>query len=550
MKQQKTIGGVALRYGSYSLVVTAIVLAVLILVNLAVGLLPASYTTFSVSGQDIYAISDLSRTLMKSVDDKVTLYIVATDSVMDDVVKEYTDRYSDLSSKLSVKTVDPVIYPNFVSGYVDDTFDATATNILVVNEENDRARLILSTDIYYQQYTQEELYYYYSYYGTMPDNPTYFRLENELLSAIDYVTMDQLPTVYYTSGHGEIEIDDTITSLLDEDNIVLNELKLSSVSEIPADTSVILIYAPSMDFTESEITLLRDYADKGGHVILVSYDTPQTVEDDDEEESEGTDSGTADAETDAPEAQTDAETEPVTDTDAATDTASPDTEAPETETPDAVADSDFPNLYGFAAEYGLFHQDALVLEGDSAHYYSYYGPTYIYATLTNNPYASAISGNTYVLMAFAHGLTLDDSISGVTVSKLMTTTTKGYGKVRIDKNTTVEKQEGDLEGQFTLAAKSDKVGSKGTSSLVWFASPLMLDGSTVGQFSNVSYLMAVLTDLCGKEASVTVNSPTLQVEALSVSESAANTWSVILIGVIPAALLLGGFLLWRRRITR
>ena len=521
MKQQKSIGGIALRYGSYSLIVTAVVLAVLILVNLAAGLLPASYTSLSVSGQDIYAISDTSRTYMKALDDKVTVYVVASDSAVDNIVYEYVDRYSDLSAKLSVKTVDPVLFPNFVSGYVEEAFDSATTNLLVVNEENGRARLILNNEIYYQQYSKEELNYYYMMYGQMPDNPTYFNIENELLSAIDYVSMERLPTVYYTAGHGEFALDDSVKKLFDKDNIVLNELKLSTVTEVPIDASLVLIYAPTMDFTEAELDLLRTYADKGGHILLISYDVPQTTQESDDT---------------------------TADTDEAPETGA-DTEAPD-DGEATVTPEKFANLYRFAAEYGLMHQKALVLEGDSAHYSSYYGPTYIHATLTSHPYAAAVPSNTYVLMGYAHGITVQDSLSGVTVTKLMTTTTKAYGKTLIDKNTTVEKQEGDIEGQFILAAKSDKIGSKGTSSFVWFASPLMLDAGTIGSYSNVSYLMAVVTDLCDKEASITVNSPSLQVAALSISDSAANTWSVILIGIIPAAMLLCGFFLWRRRSTR
>jgi hypothetical protein len=120
----------------------------------------------------------------------------------------------------------------------------------------------------------------------------------------------------------------------------------------------------------------------------------------------------------------------------------------------------------------------------------------------------------------------------------------------IKEDTTVEKAEGDLEGKFTIGAMSTKKYDKGTSAFFWFASPMILDAGTAGSFSNLNYFFAVLTDICDKEASVSIAAKALQVQALSVSEGSASLWGIILIGVVPVATLIAGFAVWQRRVKR
>ena len=491
MEQMKSKNLSAIRYGGYSVVVAAIALVVVILLNWGMSLLPASMTKLSTDGQNIYDISAISHTVMKRVKDEVTLYIVGYEDSLDLIITEYTKRYADLSRKVSVKTVDPTLQPGFVSTYTDEALDASATNIIVVNHANKRSRVIHYSDIYYQKYSEYELYYYYMSYGYYPDNPTYFNIENELASAIDYVTMENLPVLYYTSGHGEMTLDETMTGLIRADNIELKELKLSTVEKIPAEASAVLINSPNKDLNEGEIAILKEYAEKGGHILLSSYYNTE------------------------------------------------------------LENRKLANLYGFAEEYGLAYQDVMVFEGSADHYYTYYGPYYILPTLVSNNYASAVPANTNLVMALCNGIQIAETLpDGVTASALMTTTLQGYAKNEVKADTTTEKAEGDVEGKYTIAAMSTKKYDKGDSKLFWFASPMIMNGSTTGSFSNMNYFLSVLADVCEKEESVSIAAKALQVEALSVSEGSANLWGILLIGVVPVTTLVIGFTTWRRRVKR
>ncbi len=484
MKQPKTSNLSAIRYGGYSVIVTAVAIAVVILLNLAINLLPASFTKLSTDGQGLYDISDVSHTIMEKVEDKITIYLVCYEDYLDLRVKEYTDRYTDLSRHVTLKTVDPTLQPNFVATYTDEALDASTTSIIVVNETNNRSRVISYSEIYYQQYTEAELQMYQYYYGYAPDNPTYFNLENELTSAIHYVTMETLPTIYYTTGHEELKPDEGLTYYAEYENVQLKELALSSADRIPADANALLIYSPKKDFTEAEIQLLNDYAEKGGTILFTSsYDSKQE-------------------------------------------------------------DRILENLHAFAVGYGMSYYDALICEGSASHHPTNY-PHYIYPQLCTE-YASLItSGN--VMLAQCHGITVN-APEGVTVTELLTTSVKGYAKATMEADSSYEKADGDAEGKYVLGAMAEKKHGNLSSRLYWFSSDLVLDiVNTVQYYANPYIALNLMTEVCEIEEQISIAAKALQIEALSVSEGSSNLWGIILIGIVPVMTLGIGFAVWYRR---
>ena len=424
---------------------------------------------------------------MEKVKDKVTLYVVCYEDYIDPIIKQYVERYAELNHKVSVKTVDPAVRPGFIGEYTDETLDASATNLIVVNEANKRARVIHYSDIYYQQYSEYELYYFYMSYGYYPENPTYFNLEDELASAIHYVTMEHLPTIYYTTGHEEREPDEYWQYYTNATNIKLTPLALDQVDRVPADANALLIDSPKKDFTEAERELLEDYAEKGGTVILSSsYDSKRD-------------------------------------------------------------DRSLPNLHGFAASYGLTYHDALICEGDGAHHPKDH-PEKIYAQLCKK-YADLFSSGKVMLEA-SHAITVN-APEGVTVTELLTTTDKGYAKASLGEDGTYEKEEGDVKGKYVLGALAQKKEGAATSQLYWFASSTVLDMAGTAQlYANPYIALSLMAELCEAEDAVSIAAKALQVEALSVSADSANLWGIILIGVVPVATLLIGFVVWRRRVKQ
>lgn len=478
----------SLKLGGYSVIVTAVVIAIVIVVNLAVRLLPTRYTKYSTSTVGLYDISETSRGILSKVKDKISIYVVSDPSYTDEVTREYVAKYAGLNSNISWSTVDPAVKPGFLKEYTSESLSSQQTHLVLVNKNNGRSRVIPYTDIYYQKYTQQELLYYQMYYGSVPDNPTYFNIEQQLTSAVDYLTAEKLPTVYYITGHGETALDSTVTGLIGAENIDLAELPLLTKGSVPDDADAVIINAATKDFTEDEIRALEAYTAKGGNVLMTSFYNSELKE------------------------------------------------------------RNLTNLYGFAKSLGLEYKDVKVYEGGGKFVQS---PDNILPTLVDKKYSSAIGNNTYLLMVQCNAITLAKTApEGVTLTELLTTSVLGFAKTEVTKETKSEKEEGDEEGTFVLGAMAEKTVDGKTSKLVWLASPVLLDGRSLSYYSNISYFMAILTDLCEKESSVTINAKSLQIEALTVSEASANLWGIILIAVIPLAVLVTGFVIWNRRIKR
>ncbi len=245
----------ALRGGSYSLMVTGLVLAILIVVNIFVSSLPSSMTKYDISATKLYSITSNTKVVVNALDQDVTIYWIVQSGQEDAVIENLLSKYEALSDHIKVEKKNPDVYPTFAQQYTSET---VANNSLVV-ECGDRSRYIGYDDIY----LQEADVYSYTY-------NTSFDGEGAITSAIDYVISDELPQLYVLEGHGEAELPATFSEQIEKDNMEVNSLSLLTVDEIPEDSACIIIYSPASDISEEELDMLSDYVSDGGKLLVMS----------------------------------------------------------------------------------------------------------------------------------------------------------------------------------------------------------------------------------------------------------------------------------------
>lgn len=245
----------ALRGGSYSLMVTGLVLAILIVVNIFVSSLPSSMTKYDISATKLYSITSNTKVVVNALDQDVTIYWIVQSGQEDAVIENLLSKYEALSDHIKVEKKNPDVYPTFAQQYTSET---VANNSLVV-ECGDRSRYIGYDDIY----LQEADVYSYTY-------NTSFDGEGAITSAIDYVISDELPQLYVLEGHGEAELPATFSEQIEKDNMEVNSLSLLTVDEIPEDAACIIIYSPASDISEEELDMLSDYVSDGGKLLVMS----------------------------------------------------------------------------------------------------------------------------------------------------------------------------------------------------------------------------------------------------------------------------------------
>jgi len=242
--------------GGYSVGVTVIVLAIVIVANLIIGKLPDSAVQKDISTTNIYSVSDTTTNLLSGLTDDVKIVVLGDPQSIDARITTFLNKYASLSSHLSLETVDTVLHPTALTQY-----NADDDSVVVTCDATGKSTTISFDSIL--QY--DEMSYY--YYGTK--TYTSFDGEGQLTSAVNYVTSSEQNIVYLTSGHGESSLASGVTDLMTKANIKTEELNLLTVTSIPDDCNLLLMYGPTSDITSDEAKVLQTYLENGGKMMML-----------------------------------------------------------------------------------------------------------------------------------------------------------------------------------------------------------------------------------------------------------------------------------------
>lgn len=258
IKKKTVRNSIAAKAGSYSLAVTAIVLAILVAVNVLSSVLPDSLTKYDITSTNLYSITSSTKVVVNALEKDVTVYWVVQAGKEDEIIENLLDKYESLSSHISVIKKNPDAFPTFTSQYTDEN---VPNNSLIV-ECGDKNRYISYNDIYLTDVDYTTYSYVYSFDG-----------EGALTSAIDYVVSDELPKLYMLEGHGESELPAEFQTQIDKENIELEAFSLLNVDEVPEDADAILIYAPESDISAEEADMLISYLTDSGKLLVMAGPT-------------------------------------------------------------------------------------------------------------------------------------------------------------------------------------------------------------------------------------------------------------------------------------
>ena len=249
---------IAAKGGSYSLAVTAIVVAILIAVNVLASVLPTSATKYDITSTNLYSVTSSTKVVVNALEKDVTIYWVVQADKEDEVIENLLGKYESLSSHITVTKKNPDVFPTFTSQYTDET---VPNNSLIV-ECGDKSRYISYNDIYLTDVDYTTYSYVYSFDG-----------EGAITSAIDYVISDELPKVYTLEGHGEEALPSEFQTQIEKENMELESFSLLNTDEIPENADALLVYAPQSDISEDEAELLEAYLEGGGKLLVIAGPT-------------------------------------------------------------------------------------------------------------------------------------------------------------------------------------------------------------------------------------------------------------------------------------
>lgn len=452
------------RVGGYSFVLSLVVLAILVAVNVLAEKLPSSWTQFDISAAQLYSLTADTKAVVTNLDQDVTIYWISQAGQEDTVIEKLLDRYEELSDHITVLKRDPDVYPTFAQQYTDET----VTNNSLVVESGERNRYIGYDDIY--QYDTG------NYYSTGSVSQV-FDGEGQITSAINYVVRTDLPQVYLLSGHGEAELSQSFTDALTRANYeTVADFSLLNVDAVPEDCDALLINAPTSDISGEELAMLQSYVQGGGRLLVFSG--PQQ-------------------------------------------------------------DTDLPNLNALLADYGVTVTDGVVVD-PNRDYYAFTAPYVLMPEIQQSDITQPLLDGSYnIIVPIAQGLTVGDTTAGA-VTPLLQTSADSFSKAAGYAMSTYEKEDGDVDGPFTLAVSIEDSAAGGR--VLWVASDYLLDEqyNAFSAGANLDFVMNGLSWMIGETDAVSIRSKSLDYNYLTISASSATWLKICMIGIIPVCFLLLG----------
>lgn len=256
---KKIVGTVSKKHiknGSYSMIMTVVFAAAIVVINMIVGKIPSKYTQIDVSDSGLYSIGDETKKALKELDKDVTIYQIAQSGYEDENISSLLKRYEDESKHIKVKVKDPVVNPKFVSDYTDEQ---VSSNSLII-ESGERSKVVNYSDMYESSLD----------YNTYSYQTTEFDGEGQITSAIGYVTSENLPVLYTLEGHGEKSLSADLKDNIEKANIDVQELNLLTEESVPEDADCLMIISPTTDISSAEKDAVLKYLENGGKAMIFS----------------------------------------------------------------------------------------------------------------------------------------------------------------------------------------------------------------------------------------------------------------------------------------
>lgn len=255
-KRRYNVSGGGLKMGAYSVTGILLAIALTVAINLGLNYVPEQYSSFDLTENRLYALTDETKAFLSGLSEDVTIYVLAEEGAGDADLSKTLERMEDQSEHIKVKYVSPAKNPNFYQNYTDAQ---PASNSLIV-EGQKRSTVVDYGDIY----TYEMDYSTYSYQTTGYDG------EGQTVSALAYVTTVDMPVFYMIGGHGELELEEKFLNTITKENIAYETLMLHTVDEIPEDAQGVILNAPTGDYTKEDAEKIIAYLQKGGNALIVS----------------------------------------------------------------------------------------------------------------------------------------------------------------------------------------------------------------------------------------------------------------------------------------
>ena len=275
--------------GSLSIVFTLLFIAGIVLVNVIANLILDRFNIEAdLTAGSVFTLGAETENYIRSVNDDISFYVTAErDSLaeagtMYKQTVEFLDRMVSLNSRFSLRYVNLLTEPDFSNRFVEDL---TNYEVIVESGNTGRYRILPISDFMKytlsdgNQYSYSEASMYVNYYGYTVSDIVSFA-EEQLVSAIQSVSLEDPAVVTFLTGYGETD-SSSLEKLLTNNAYVTKKAEIERVEEVPAETDILVIFAPSKDYSLESVTKVDKWLSNGGKygktlIYVASPDADET----------------------------------------------------------------------------------------------------------------------------------------------------------------------------------------------------------------------------------------------------------------------------------
>lgn len=483
-----------MRHGSLAVILTAVGVAVVILLNVVVNLLVDRFPDLKVdfTANKAFALSSDTKEYMSRLKKDVKLHIAASEEEFTGISNYFVQAKNLLdkmvagsNGKFTYEFVDTTKNPQFAQKYPNINWNTN--EVAGVLECGDQYKALNVTDCF----TYDEEYYnstgMYQWTGTT--------IEQAVVKGALNVTTENKVIVDVMTGEGETAEGgyEGLTALLTDNAYQVNEVSLLT-GELDKDARVVLLFAPAKDLSDAAADALRSWLKNDGKygkaLIYVANVDPR------------------------------------------------------------LGEQKTPNIDALISEWGMELNKGLLYETDPNHRINNASVYVSIADYTEYYTDNLKNKNVFVINEYASGINLKDAN---TAHALLQSSDKA-GVLPFSATEDFD-AEANIKGEpIPIAAEGVKSGAEASSNVVVFSSKAMLLSADLSypSFNNAAYFMNVVNTITEKEDdTVVIESKSMENETLGAPSAAtSNAVLIVFVIVIPVLILTAGIVFWIRRRNR
>ena len=270
------------RHGSMATVMTAVFFVFIVLLNMAVMKMKERYTFMSIDMTDdqLYTLTDETERLIRAIDERVEIDILATEAQCTTegalttdtygqipIAHEIIKRYPQLNHNISINYVDLSKMPAYIMQFPEYSDVLDYYYIVIKSAKRTRVTSFfemlpaLSSD--------------YTVYDSTTGNNSVAQsyTETYMTSLIKTVTLDKNPVVAFIDGLNVDNYSGDFTSILELNGYEVRDVDIQG-NDIPDDADIVMIAGPTADLSKAQTNMLDEYlSDRTKSRTLVVFTT-------------------------------------------------------------------------------------------------------------------------------------------------------------------------------------------------------------------------------------------------------------------------------------